>query len=244
MRVALISDIHANAVALDAALSHLRQDGVDEVVCLGDVAQGGAQPAEAVDRLRALGCRVVMGNADAFLVDPDASREPVTERHLAVREWTLERLGEERVEFLRTFEPTVEAELAPGRSVLCFHGSPTSYDDVLLPSLSDAELRGLLGEQAADVLAGGHVHLQWLHRLGDAVFLNPGSVGLSYDHEQPEDDFRFDPWAAYGIVDAGETLEISFRRVPFDATAVVSAIADSGIPDGDELAQRWLPRAE
>ena len=242
MRVALISDIHANAVALDAALSHLRRDSVDEVVCLGDVAQGGAQPAEAVDRLRALGCRVVMGNADAFLLDPEASREPATARHLEVREWTLERLGGERLEFLRRFEPTVEVELPPGRSLLCFHGSPASYDDVLVPSLPEAEIRALLGGHAADVLAGGHVHLQWLHRLGDGVFVNPGSVGLSYDHEQAEDDFRFDAWAAYGIVDVGETVEISFRRVPFDSTAVVWAIADSGIPDGDELTQRWLPR--
>ncbi|MDQ4081387.1 MAG: metallophosphatase family protein, partial [Actinomycetota bacterium] len=132
MRVALISDIHANAVALDAALSHLHQDRVDEVVCLGDVAQGGPQPAEAVDRLRALECRVVLGNADAFLLDPDASREPATARHLEVRAWTLERLGEERLEYLRTFEPTVEMELGPGRSLLCFHGSPASYDDVVL----------------------------------------------------------------------------------------------------------------
>ena len=244
MRVALISDIHGNAVALDAALADIGREGVDDVVCLGDLAQGGPQPAEVVDRVRALGCRVVIGNADAFLLDPAASREPATARHLEVRAWTLERLGEKRIDFLRTFEPTVETELAPGRSLLCFHGSPSSYDDVLLPSLDDGELRSLLAGHRADVLAGGHVHLQWLHRFGGALFLNPGSVGLGYDHEQPEEDFRFDAWAAYAIVDVGETLEVSFRRVPFDAAAVVAAIVESGIPAGDELAEQWRPRPE
>jgi Calcineurin-like phosphoesterase superfamily domain len=67
--------MHGNALALDAVLAELEREHVDEIVCLGDVAQGGAQPAEVVDRLRELGCRSVFGNSDEFLItlDPEAT---------------------------------------------------------------------------------------------------------------------------------------------------------------------------
>ena len=87
MRVALISDQHANDVAFRVALEDVERVGVEEVVCRGDVAQGGSQPAETLDRLATLGCETVLGNADALLLEvPADSPEPVTERHLEVRE--------------------------------------------------------------------------------------------------------------------------------------------------------------
>ena len=87
------------------------------------------------------------------------------------------------------------------------------------------------------------MHLQWLRRYAESTFVHPGSVGLSYDHAQPEDDFRIDAFAAYARVDsADERLEIAFRRVPFDRNEVLSAIAVSGIPHADSLIAQWQPR--
>ena len=241
-RTALVSDVHGNAVALEALVAALERDGVDQVVCLGDVAQGGPQPAEVVDRIDELGWPVVLGNADDFLLDPDAGAEPATPRLLDVRGWSVARLGPERLERIRSFSPTVEADLGNGRRLLAFHGSPASYDHVILPWLEPEVVNGFLGGHDADVLAGGHVHLQWLHRVADAVFVNPGSVGLGYDHRQPESDFRFDAYAAYAVVSVAGELEIAFRRAPFAWEAVVEAISESGIPYRDESARRWVPR--
>lgn len=74
--------------------------------------------------------------------------------------------------------------------------------------------------------------------------MNPGSVGLSYDHEQLEDDLRFDPWAAYGIVTAADdgSLSVELRRVPIDIDAIVARIEACGMPDAAESARRWRPR--
>jgi predicted phosphodiesterase len=242
VRVALVSDVHGNAVALRAVLGGLERETVEAVVCLGDVAQGGPQPDECVDLVRDLGCPVVLGNADAFLLDPTAGREVATDRQLEVREWSVRRLGQERLDLIRSFEPTVELDLGSGDRLLAFHGSPTSFDDVLLPDLPGDQLRALVGEVRHRLLAGGHVHLQWLRRFGDSLFVNPGSVGLGYDHEQAEDGVRFDPFAAYAIatIDGGR-VEISFRRIPFDAGAFVDAIRGSGLPHGDDFARQWLP---
>ena len=87
MRLALISDQHANDVSFRAAVEDIEGLGVDQIVCLGDVAQGGPEPVQTLDRLAALGCRTVLGNADALLLEvPTDSPEPVTEQHLEVRE--------------------------------------------------------------------------------------------------------------------------------------------------------------
>ena len=94
-------------------------------------------------------------------------------------------------------------------------------------------------------MAGGHVHLQWLRRHGASTFVNPGSVGLSYDHVQPDDDLRVDAFAAYARIETGDgRLEIAFRRVPFDGDAVISAIRSSGIPHADSLVTQWQPRLD
>jgi predicted phosphodiesterase len=240
MRTAIVSDIHGNAVALEALLADLERNPVDQVVCLGDVAQGGAQPREVIDRLRDLRWPVVLGNADAFLLDPESGREPVTPELLEVRAWSVEQLGQERLDFIRAFPPTVEADLGEGQALLAFHGSPADYDDVLLPALGDAEFRGFLDGCEAPVLAGGHVHLQYLRRVGSQIFVNPGSVGLSYDHEQPEETLSFDPWAAYAMVTTERgAVEISFRRVPFDPRDVLRAIKKSGIPMERARLEAW-----
>src|SRR3954454_6608873 len=213
MRTALISDVHGNGIALDAVLADLEREPVDQVVCLGDMIQGGSQPAEVVRRLRGLASPVVLWNADAFLLDPDAGEEAKTERQLAVREWTLAQIGDDGAAFIETFRPPLDVSLGDGRELLAFHGSPASFDDILLPHLEEDGFRRLLGPPAADVLAGGHVHLQWLRRYGDSTFLNPGSVGLAYDHAQDDDDdLRVDAMAEYARLNVdGDRLQIAFR---------------------------------
>jgi len=85
MQIAVISDIHANCFALDAALAHLRQNSIDQIVCLGDTVQGGAQPTQTLERLRELGCLVVMGNADAWLLAEGDADEPASRQQRDVR---------------------------------------------------------------------------------------------------------------------------------------------------------------
>jgi putative phosphoesterase len=243
VRIALFSDVHGNDVAFAAALCDLERVGVERVVCLGDVLQGGAQPAQSCARLRELGCDVVLGNADAFLLEvPTDSPEPVTDRLLEVREWTRSELGESGLELIRSFTPTVEVE-ADSAWILCFHGSPRSYDDVLLPEIEEAALEPFLGHGRFDLLAGGHTHKQWSCVIDGALFVNPGSVGLAYDHHQPQDDFRLAPVAEYAIVFVDtDGIGVEFRRVQYSYDELRTAILDSGRPHAAEFAADWRTR--
>lgn len=237
MRLALISDQHGNDVAFRAALEDVERLGVEEIVCLGDVVQGGTEPAQTLDRLASLGCETVLGNADAFLLEvPADSPEPVTERQLEVRAWTLSQLDASHLEQIRSFAPVVRRDL-DGVSLLLFHGSPRSYDDVLLPEFGGEALEPFLGHDAA-LLAGGHTHLQWTRRIGDALYVNPGSVGISYDrHADPLVLRPFAEWALLTIADG--IVAVEFRQVPYAVEDVRAATKRSGRPYADEWAAQW-----
>jgi predicted phosphodiesterase len=237
MRLALLSDQHGNDVAFRAAVEDVERLGVEEIVCLGDVVQGGTEPAQTLDLLAALGCETVLGNADAFLLEvPTDSPEPVTDRQLEVREWTLSQLDMAHLEQIRSFPPVVRRELDVV-SLLLFHGSPRSYDDVLLPEHGGEALEPFLGHDAA-LLAGGHTHLQWTRRIGDALYVNPGSVGISYDrYEDPPVLRPLAEWALVTVAD--DTIAVEFRQVPYAVEDVEDAAKRSGRPYADEWAAQW-----
>jgi predicted phosphodiesterase len=213
--LALVSDVHGNDTALAAVAAELERLGIERVVCLGDAVQGGPEPREVLDRLAALGWPVILGNADDFLLGlPADSPEWIGEAQLERRDWTLSQLTPAHLDQIRAFVPTLDVELDDGFVLRAFHGSPRSYDDVVLPETPDSEAERLLGGSGTDLLAGGHTHLQWARFVDGALYVNPGSVGLAYD--------RFDdghtpvPVAEYALVSGGS---VEFRRVEWQSAS-------------------------
>src|SRR3569832_30020 len=107
MRVALLSEIHGNDVALRAVLADIRRHGVDQVVCLGDVATLGPSPQRTVDLLVELNCLCIMGNHDAFLLEPGLVQSYTQAAHvIEAIDWCREQLSKASFEYLSTFKPT------------------------------------------------------------------------------------------------------------------------------------------
>ncbi|HEV8191691.1 MAG TPA: metallophosphoesterase family protein, partial [Ktedonobacterales bacterium] len=179
MRIGLIADIHGNLVALETVLAELVGESLDDLICLGDVAALGPQPGAVLARLRALGCPVVMGNVDAWLLMPPDTTA-AGELDTALAHWCTAQLTDSDLAYVRAFPATYERRLSAERTLLCYHGSPRSFDDVIVPTTPDDALEAMLGNAVAHatILAGGHTHLQMLRRYGDAHLVNPGSVGL------------------------------------------------------------------
>jgi len=240
MRTAILSDVHGKCVGLDAALADLLQQPADQIVCLGDMIQGGPQPAEVLARLRVLGCPVVMGNADAWLLTGQATdAEPTSPQQQAVREWQLTQLSPDDRAFIERFQPTVEIELG-GRTLLCFHGSPGSFDEIILPTTPEEEVQRMLGPFAPALMCGGHTHLQQIRRVGDTLFFNPGSVGFAYSHQQPEGQFKADPWAEYAVLSYQDgRIGLELRRVPYSAEKMRQTYLTSRRPYADEAAGQY-----
>ena len=242
MRIALISDIHGNDVALDAVLADIARSGVDEVLCLGDVATLGPNPNEAIARLRDLGCRCVLGNHDEFLLDAElvatyTSAPPL----VAAIDWCRARTSAEELSWLRSFERVITLDLEGGQRLLLFHGSPRSHmEDLLATTPAEAlneALDGYLGTHA--LMAGGHTHIQMLRQHEGTLLLNPGSVGMPFVAYVGRTGGapRVMPHAEYAIATVrGGRVEISLRRVDIDLARMREAIAASDYPLGPFVA--------
>jgi putative phosphoesterase len=237
MRIALLSDMHGNAVAFRAALADLEERRPDLIVSLGDVAQGGPQPRECVELLQELGCPCVFGNSDEFLLTLDLGNEPVEdeerrERLLETARWSREQLGADGLAFLESFEATVSA----GR-LLCCHATPVSNEDVVLPATPREDVEPALAGLDADAVAAGHVHLQWLRRFETKLWFCVGSVGLVYEHKEPLDEVPFEPFSEYALVD--DHLGVQFRRIPFDVERLIDSARRQDFPDVDRWGAMW-----
>ena len=241
MRVALISDIHGNRVALETVLSAIEKEMPDHVVCLGDVAAMGPDPGGSIDLLESLGCPVVMGNADTALftdpVDIRANIENPIVRDLII--WTQEQLDHRQRTFVASFVPSLELDLGSGVRLLCFHGSPRSNTEIIRAETELDALRTAIDGTTATLLAGGHTHHQLLRRFGGQWLINPGSVGLTHRPTQVDRPTGSPPWAEYGIVtvEAG-AIDVSLRAIPLELERVRAQVPAS-MPHREDFLSSW-----
>ncbi len=241
MRIALISDIHGNLVALDAVLAELANEAIDQIVCLGDVAIFGPQPRETLVRVCDLDCPVVMGNTDAWALapTPHPARDEETQLFNAVELWGAAQLTDADRAFIRTFQPVVTLDLA-GLSFLGFHGSPTSFHHVIQATTPDEEIERLFAGHHAAIMAGGHTHTPLVRRYQNAFLINPGSVGLPWMTSPGARGTRNPAWAEYALLTIdGQRLGVELRRTPFDLDALRVAVLASGMPHADWWLGDW-----
>jgi predicted phosphodiesterase len=238
-RIGLISDIHGNLHALDAVLAELEGEELDGLVCLGDVAVG-PQAHETLARVREIGCPVIMGNWDAWFLNPPAP--PQDEVGLRLHEITAfwaEQVDADDLAYMRSFVPQLELPLAGGETALGFHGSPASYDDFIFATTPDEVLQEMFGDVRAPLMIGGHAHVQLLRRFEHILFVNPGSVGLPFAEWWP-DRVRIARRAEYGVLAHEEgRLRIDLRRTTYDVEALLQLALESGMPHAQWWVDSW-----
>jgi putative phosphoesterase len=237
--LAVVSDIHGNLPALEAVLAELEADDVDELICLGDVALG-PQPHETLERVRGLGCPVVVGNWDAWILEgfPQASEEPWS-RFVEQGEWWAGKLSADDRSFVRTFQPRVELQLGEAE-VACFHGSPSSYDDMILATTPHDELLRLLDGWHQPLMLGGHSHVQLVRVIEGRLLVNPGSVGLPFRGIPLGELQLISPWAEYAVVRIERSqVSVDLRRTRYDVDAMLRRTIESGAPHAAWWAATW-----
>ncbi len=188
MRLAILSDIHGNLVALETVLSQLSHQSIDQVICLGDVASSGPQPHAVLKKLMGLRWPIVQGNTDAWLLNPERyiGDDPFYRRINEIADWCEAQLTRQDKAYLRTFQPTVEMALGDGLKLLGYHGSPRSNEEFITATTPDLKIEEIFGDLPQQIFAGGHTHQQLLRRYRDIHLLNPGSVGLPYETMRPD----------------------------------------------------------
>lgn len=238
-RIALLSDIHGNSFSLEAVLQQLAAEPVDSIVCLGDVALFGPQPQVALRHIQALNCSVVMGNTDAWALDPVPYpyRNEETEMVNAIDGWSAQQLDDADRDFIRTFQPVVKIPLGEDQELLCYHGAPRSFHERITALTPESELESYLAGTKATLLAGGHTHEALVRRYHNRLIINPGSVGQPVEFSPNGASVRNPPWAEYAILtweDGAANIEL--RRLSYDTKPLMALAETAGMP----FVEWWL----
>lgn len=241
MRVALISDLHGNELAVAEVLRRARSLGVDQVVCLGDVATLGARPREVLAMVtEACGTRI-LGNHDEFLLDA-ALIERYTELPIirAAVDWTRAELSTAELETIRGFAREATIDLGGGATLHVFHGSPRSNMEDLLATTPAEVLDEALAGRRATVLAGGHTHVPLVRQHRGALLVNPGSTGLPFlDQVRGRPPVVLDH-ASFALVEAsGGAVAVTIERVALDRAALRAQATSVAHPLRDYLAAQY-----
>ena len=238
MRIALVSDIHANLAAFDAVLAAAEAERADSVWCMGDIVGYGAEPDDVVTRLREVGAQSVMGNHDAAALDQIPLEDFNKVAAIAAR-WTADVISPETRDYLAALPLT----LSDGFATRC-HGTLANPIWEYLASYDAAT--GHFAAQQTPCSVVGHTHIPVLIRelhpgefdavmpkdgetveLGQGkLCINPGGVG------QPRDG---DPRACWALLDT-EAATVTFHRTDYDIVTTQRLIREAGLPE--QLAAR------
>lgn len=240
MRIAVLSDIHGNVFALEAALADVKRQGADVVVNAGDILSGPLEPTATADLLLSLGLPTIAGNHERQLLACEAARGSASDQ------FAFEHTTERHRAWVRGLPPVLEI----GEEVLVCHGTPSKdfvyfLEEVGPSSGSRAAPLGLVEERAGGVSRGlvlcGHSHKPRAAAIsGGRLVVCAGSVGLqAYDDDRPYPHVHENgsPHARYVICERGrDGWSVTFRCVPYDHAEAAATARRNGREDW----ARWL----
>ncbi|NEY20742.1 metallophosphoesterase family protein [Bacillus ginsengihumi] len=229
MKIAFISDIHGNAVALEAVLEDIQLQKVDQIYVLGDICFRGPEPQRSLDLVRSLHTEVIKGNADEWVVRgirkgevPDSAYEIMNKE----RNWIVHHLTSEAIEYLQQL-PTNLKVVHENISIHGFHATPISLFENIFPNASDEEIENKLLVEDADISLYAHIHKPYIRTINSKTIINLGSVGLPFDGIKK---------ASYALVEVDQQfVQSSIRRVSFDVDKVINQFKQSDYPNKEKL---------
>jgi len=236
--VAVITDIHANLPALEAALARIDELGIEEIYCGGDLVGYGPHPDEVCALIAGRRIPTIYGNYDYAIARDldDCGCAYVTphDRELGQRSvaWTLAHTDRVAKDFMRDLPFDLRFTVG-GHEVHLVHGSPRKVNEYLFEDKPARLYERLAAAEDADALVFGHTHKPWVHDYGDVRFVNCGSVG------KPKDG---DPRGAFAILTAtSDAIAATIERVDYDAERVADEVRNAGLPA--EYAEKLLAAA-
>jgi putative phosphoesterase len=236
--IAVITDIHANLPALEAALGRIEELGIERVYCGGDLVGYGPHPNEVCRLIEERGLPTIYGNYDYAIARDmdDCGCAYVTQhdRELGQRsiDWTLAHTTQPAKEFMRELRFDLRFNVGDSQLHLV-HGSPRRVNEYLFEDKPASLYERLATAEDGDTLVFGHTHKPWVREHGGVLFVNCGSVG------KPKDG---DPRAAFAVLrPSTRHPDVTIERVAYDAEAVARQVAAAGLPE--EYAEQLVAAA-
>lgn len=225
VRIAVLSDIHGNAAALEAVLDDIERADVDRVYVLGDVVNGGPEPEVCWTRVRERADGILAGNHERYVLSAAARDPRFDEEAWGPAHWTARQMSLRALAELEALPATIELD-ASGRdhssergTLLC-HASPRSDDDMMFPDTPADDVRPMLAGVPHATVVRGHNHEVFERTIDGVRVIAIGAVGLSFGDRTG---------AEYTLLEAGaEGWIVRNRRVRYDVEATLRACRDTG----------------
>lgn len=237
MKIAFISDVHANIHAFESVMKDVKKQKVDRIVFLGDASTLGIRPVETLELLESLKCDCIMGNHDEFMIEPEKIAA-YTKDKLVIDtvEWSRARHSKRHFDFIRTFKKELRISLSPGTDIFCYHGSPASNMENVKPDTELESFIPLLRDKPDTVFIGGHTHVQMLRNFSGTRIITSGSVGQPFiGYSMPPIKH---PWAEYVVIQSkGRQYSIDFKQVEIDNDLINREILASDSPMNDFISE-------
>ncbi len=236
--VAVITDIHGNLPALQAALQRIEDLGIENVFCGGDLVGYGPHPNEVCALIAERDIPTIYGNYDYAIArdhdDCGCAYITAHDRELGQRsvEWTLAHTSQACKHFMLSLPFDLHFPLG-AIDVHLVHGSPRKVNEYLFEDKPARLYERLAAAETDPVLVFGHTHKPWVHEYGGVLFVNCGSVG------KPKDG---DPRGAFAILRATPAgADVTIERVEYDSDAVAAEVREVGLPE--EFADKLVAAA-
>lgn len=225
--VAVITDIHGNLPALEAALARIDELGIESMFCGGDLVGYGPHPNGVCTLIAERDIPTIYGNYDYAIArnleDCGCAYVTAHDRELGQRsvDWTLAHTSQDSKDFMLGLPFDLHFPVG-SIDVHLVHGSPRKVNEYLFEDKPARLYERLAAAESEPVLVFGHTHKPWVHEYGDVLFVNCGSVG------KPKDG---DPRGAFAVLRAAaDSVDVTIERVSYDADAVAAEVREAGLP--------------
>lgn len=230
VRIAALSDIHGNLLALEAVRRAIHAARPDFVAVCGDLVFNGPDPVGTLALVREMekaGAYVTLGNTDLAVADGDFTAafpwftEGTPDSYKAAAEWARDEIGDEGVDYLRHLPWERRLRVETDMILFC-HASPGSLTDGFLTDLDPVVTIDRISGTDAKVIVCGHTHIPEVREFGWRTIVNAGSAGYVFDG---------DPTASWALIEIEDgEIKAEIKRTSYDVMAVSDAVSARGLP--------------
>lgn len=225
MKIAVLSDIHGNGIALKYVSDDLKTQKIDKVIILGDVVMKGPIPNEVMTELNKFNILAwIKGNTDEWFNEVDDNWIPETDREKELFDYykyAKENMTKENIEFINNLPIEYSIQYA-GIKILCVHGTPKSIVEAIDSSVPVNEIKEIVRDVEEDIILCGHSHCPFIGEVSGKKIFNTGSIGNSLDGDNS---------ASYGILDfTGDKVKLVNKRISYPIDDVIAMAEKNNFP--------------
>ncbi|MBU3171204.1 metallophosphoesterase family protein [Clostridium estertheticum] len=231
MKIAVLSDIHGNGIALSYAIKDFKNLGINKIIILGDVVMKGPMPSQVMELLNDKSLEIlawIKGNTDMWFEEISETwmNSSVKERQLYLYyKYAEDNLKKEQILFIKNL-PLEYSLLLNEFKILCVHGKPKSIVEAIDDSVSEDEIRKAINGVNEQVILCGHSHTCFIGEVNNKKIFNVGSIGNSLDGDNR---------ISYGILDISKKeIKCTNRRIEYPINEIIDISIKNKFPLLDE----------